>query len=216
MITLCAISPLTQAKPQQILDLLASCTQDFVLLPGAIREFNMPSKEQIQTVLASGVHVFVEEANDKFDKKANPPRIVTASEIRSLPKQIFSTRPTEAQIRILGTSLSQRTVAIGNRRITFVLCGEINGFNRDGRLKFGETPQFDIIAHPVHTPMGRWHVLGPKLAALSRTGTVLHAANNTKGPQITTQLRIYRKGQRVMAPCSNNANGTIQWMELEC
>lgn len=202
------------ASTQQILHYLATCRQDFVLLPGACSE-NTPAPDAIQRVLAPGVHVFVESLEEAAAKKQAQPWVVTADCLHPLPKQLFAQSPSRADVLALGTTLTDRTVAIAGRQVTLILCGEINGFNTNGLLKHGSTPAMDIIAHPTHSPMGRWHVLGPKLAALSRSGTVLHAANNDKGPQISTDLRIYQNGQRLPIAKNSAANGSIGWMQCQ-
>lgn len=218
---LCAISPQCSnrsgAKPKavasalHILDFLATCRHDLVLLPGS-RE-NTPTPTAIQQVLAPGVHVFVESSEGSTAKKQTQPWVVTADTLHPLPKQLFAQNPSQADVQALGATLTNRTVQIAGRQVTFILCGEINGFNKNGLLKHGSTPTMDIIAHPTHTPMGRWHVLGTKLAALSQGGTVLHAANNDKGPQISTDVRIYQNGQRLPVAKNSAVNGLIGWME---
>lgn len=149
------------------------------------------------------------------NKKLAQPYVVSKNSLFRLPKQQFAQNPSQKQVLTLGATLANRTVQIAVRQVTFILCGEINGFDKYGLLKHGITPTMDIIAHPTHTPMGRWHLLGAKLAALSQSGTVLHAANNVKGPNISTDVRIYQNGQRLPLAKNSTANGLIAWMECK-
>ena len=88
------------------------------------------------------------------------------------------------------------------------MCGEINGFDLDGRLKHSRVETFDIIANPVHRIMGRWQHLGRKLAALSANSVVLHTANNERNHHgITTDLRIYIDRELLNAP--DNPAGSL-------
>lgn len=90
----------------------------------------------------------------------------------------------------------ERTFPIGSRKVTFVICGEITGFNPDGTMKHRRRLQFDILANPVHTIMRRWYWLGPKLSALSKGRTVVHVANNPGNHgNLRTDLRIYIDGK---------------------
>ena len=205
--------PQSIANAQHILDFLATCTHDFVLLPGACE--NTPALEDIQRVLVPGVHVFVESSEKSINKMQVQPCVVSKNSLLQLPKQQFAQNPSQTQVLTLGATLTNRTVQIAERQVTFILCGEINGFNKYGLLKHGSTPTMDIIAHPTHTPMGRWNVLGAKLAALSQSGTVLYAANNDKRPNISTDVRIYQNGQRLPLAKNSAANGQISWMECE-
>lgn len=51
------------------------------------------------------------------------------------------------------------------------------------------------------------------LKPVSKVGAVLHAANNIRGRNISTDMRIYRHGQRLQPNKSSVAGGVIQWIE---
>ena len=89
-----------------------------------------------------------------------------------MPHGIFPKSPKANDMDRLVSAWPDRTFSVASRKVTFAICGEINGFNPDGHVKFGRVLPFDILANPAHSLMGRWQHLGPKLSALSK-GDVL-------------------------------------------
>lgn len=190
----CVVSPRSAALKSEILRLLALQTAELVLLPGWA--LNMPSAKSVQQVLRNGVSVFVETAGGKFRGR---PSLVTRRSISTMPRQVFARQPSADDMDALADVLADRTFTISGRRITFIICGEIIGFNVDGSGKHGRRlPHGEIIANPAHTNMGRWHILDRKFKKLSKAGTALHAANNVKTTPVSkTDIRIYHRGRQV-------------------
>src|SRR5260370_40625130 len=109
-----------------------------------------------------------------------------------MPHGIFSQSPKAKHMDELVVAWPDRTFPIGSRTVTFVICGEINGFNTNGHVKYGRVLPFDILANPAHTVMGRFQILGPKLSALSKGSVVIHVANNDSNhDRLKTDVRIY-------------------------
>lgn len=183
----CAVSPWADASKSDILAFLGEEAAELVVLPGVFK--NTPSQHEVQRNIRPGVAVFVEYGGSKG--KAIP-YLVTCDSIEPMPCGIFSQSPKARQMDDLVRAWPDRTFAIGPRKVTFAICGEINGFNLDGHAKGGRELPFDILANPVHTVMGRWHILGPKLSALSKARVVIHVANNNRNHDgLKTDVRIY-------------------------
>lgn len=172
----CVVSPRPVVSAREILSFLSLQTADLVLLPGV--SANTPSVGGVQRAIRSGVSVFVEGGTAK---RTGRPMLVTKTGARAMPRQLFGSRPSAADVDELIALLNDRTFAIGRRKVTFVICGEINAFDVHGKAKFGRSASpIDILANPAHTPMGRWHVLDRKFKALSKKGAALHVTNNTR------------------------------------
>lgn len=187
-----AISPLSDANPRSIVELISTLHSELIVLPGFAK--NTPSATALQKVLRPGVKVFLESA----DKLQAVPWLVSQTGIVSMPKQVFAQNPTTQALRNLESSFPHRTFLIGKRRVSFILCGEINAFRADGLAKVEIDLPFEVLVNPAHSLMGRWHILGPKLRALSKGRTVVHVANNTRRSRaLTTDIRIYRDGEQV-------------------
>ena len=111
------------------------------------------------------------------------------------------------------TAWPDRTFSLGSRRVTFILCGEITGFNPNGTVKHSRSLPYDILANPAHTIMGHWNRLGKKLSQLSSGSIVLHTANNTRNHHhLTTDVRIYKDHKPV---AERQAADTLTWCECE-
>lgn len=198
---LLALSPFTNATCKNIIDLVKAADADLIVLPGYAP--NTPTIAQLQSVLRSSSAVFVEGPGEKGmnpgDKKRNPPFLVTKNLITSMPRQCFSHPPNAKDLDAFCSAIPSRTFDIASSTVSFVLCGEITGFNRDGTLKHGREVLIDILINPAHTPMGRWHVLDEKLKALSLHSLAVHVTNNTrKNPTAaTTDVRIYKNGHLI-------------------
>jgi hypothetical protein len=110
-----------------------------------------------------------------------------------------------------------RTFSIGSRKVTFAICGEINGFNLHGQVKHGRALPFDILANPVHRVMGRWQHLRRKLSALSKGKVVIHVANcDRKNPErIKTDVRIYMDGVLKEDKVQADRRLKLKWCECE-
>jgi hypothetical protein len=182
----CAVSPWTTASASEILSFLGKTTAELVVLPGVCD--NTPSPQKVQRVIRRGVAVFVEQGRSA---KATP-YLVTRARVVPMPHQIFGQSPTAKCMDDLVAAWPGRTFLIGSKTVTFAICGEINGFNPDGRVKHQRVLPFDILANPAHTVMGRWQYLGRKLSALSKGKVVIHVANNNRNHEyLSTGVRIY-------------------------
>lgn len=192
VVKVCSVSPRSKATSREILDFLTQQTAALVLLPGA--SDNTPSPKSVQRVLQSGVSVFVEGATGKMMRR---PSLVTSHSIETMPKQVFAQNPTAIEMDSLAAALPDRTFTIGGRTVTFIICGEIIGFNVDGTTKHNRVlHRGEIIANPAHWNMGRWHVLDRRFKQLSRRGAAVHAANNVLATEKSkTDVRIYRRGK---------------------
>jgi hypothetical protein len=206
-----AISPFTNASRADILRFLAGLPRCLVLLPG--RSSNTPSPNQIQKVIRTGSSVFVEGPGGKGKtpgrKKKRLAFLVSKGNIRTMPSQLFSVRPTAGDIDQLVALLPQRTFRFGKRFVTFLICGEILAFNPDGTAKHRRKLHFDILANPSHTVMGHWNHLGKKLKSLSCGSVAVHAANNDRNHHLKTDVRIYKDGVRLKRRSDIN----IAWSE---
>ena len=131
----CAVSPWEKASKSDILFFLGETTADLVVLPGESRK-----------------------------GKGNAP---SPDEVQRV------LQPEQCGHCLLYTSMEDlvkawrgRTFPVGpSRKVTFAICGEINGFNPDGSAKNGRERElpFDILANPAHYIMGRWQHLGLSL-----------------------------------------------------
>jgi hypothetical protein len=184
---ICAVSPWTAASADEILGFLREAVADLVVLPGECE--NTPPLREGQGAIARGVSVFIQQGRSKAEATSYP---VTRDRAHSMPRQIFAKSPTSGDMDNLARAWPDRTFPIRSRKVTFAICGEINGFDPDGQAKHGRVLPFDILANPVHTVMGRWQHLGPKLEALSDGKVVIHVANNDRNhSRLTTDVRIY-------------------------
>ena len=132
-----------------------------------------------------------------------------------MPCQSFGKSPTSVDMARLSEAWPDRTFVVGSRKVTFVLCGEINGFDLDGRVKHDQLPFVpDILANPAHTIMGHWNHLGKKLSGLSSGGRVaIHATNNNHNRDaLTTDVRIYIDEKLQGA---TQFAGKLKWCECE-
>lgn len=207
----CAVSPWVAAEPGDILSFLGEATAELVVLPGVHR--NTPSPQEVQRVIRPGVAVFVEYGGPKG--RATPYLVTRRNGPSAMPPQIFGRSPTAKCMDDLVAAWPDRTFPIGSRTVTFAICGEINGFNPDGRVKHGRKLPFDILANPTHTVMGRWQHLGRKLSALSKGKVVIHVANNNrKNPEHSkTDVRIYIN--QVLQVAKVQRAGALKWCECE-
>ncbi len=158
---ICAVSPLVSASSKEILQFLDSCDQDLVVLPGNAK--NHPSYLQVAKVLKSGVSVFVETGPGKG--KSVPWLVLTTRSIR-MPSQVFATKPTASDLDQLQKIWRNRTYKISDRKISFAICGEIDGFAKDGSVKAGRELPYEVLVNPTHTTRGRWNHLGPKFTSV--------------------------------------------------
>jgi hypothetical protein len=204
----CAVSPWKTASATDILDFLRKATAELVVLPGVCR--NTPSPQAIQRVIGRRVNVFVEQGGSKVKAISY---LVTHAGAIPMPHQIFAQSPTAKSMDELVAAWQHRTFPIESRAVTFAICGEINGFNPDGRVKHGRVLPFDILANPAHTVMGRWQVLGRKLSALSKGKVVIHVANNDRNHDLRTDLRIYING--TLREANVRRAGKLTWCECE-
>jgi hypothetical protein len=107
-----------------------------------------------------------------------------------------------------------RTFRIGSQKVTFAICGEINGFNPDGSVKHGRVLPFDILVNPAHTVMGRWQHLGRKLSVMSKNKAVIHVTNNDRNHgRLSTDVRIYIDG--ILQEAKVQRDGKLKWCECE-
>jgi hypothetical protein len=205
----CVVSPFVSATRSEILAFLETMTARLVMLPGVAR--NTPTPEAVQAVIGRDVSVFVEFGGRKA--KATP-YLVTRRTVSPMPRQIFGEHPSAAQMDKLAENLPARTFTVGDRQVTFLICGENIAFSPDGSTKHKRRLAIpDILANPAHSLMSRWQHLGRKFAELSRRSAFLHAANNNReSPDVTTDVRIYRRG-RLMP--GRQVEGRIAWCECD-
>jgi hypothetical protein len=179
------VSPFEIATGQEVLRFLATLPKALIILPGNYR--NTPSPHQIQRVIRRGSVVFAEGPRRPF--------LITRRRTLLLPPQIFAKAPTAQEMKRLVRAVPQRTISIGNRNVTFLLCGELIAFNPDGSTKHARNLRYDIIINPAHTTMGHWNHLGKKLACLSRRSIAVYVTNNDHNRHITSDVRIYKNGK---------------------
>jgi len=198
-----AISPLISAKKIEILQFVGNCDHGLVILPG--NAMNHPCYKEIKRILKPGVFAFVETGLGKGD---SIPWLVSSTKEIQMPNQIFATSPKATDLDCLQKVWPDRTHQIYNRRVSFAICGEIDGFAKDGSVKSKRQLPYDILANPTHTTRGRWNHLGPKLSNLSLGTVVIHVANNDYNHHnVTTNVRIYMDGE--ILPRYNK--GKIGW-----
>ncbi|MGY2199455.1 hypothetical protein [Pseudomonas gingeri] len=195
-----AISPFNSASALSIVQLVSDIDSGLVILPGYA--VNTPSVAAIRKMLKPGVFVFLESSGKAktgpASKLGRTPSFVSLDQVIRMPGQVFESTPKRKELRDLEAHFPKRTFLIDGRQVSFILCGEINAFQPDGTTKKGVELPFDILVNPAHSVMGRWNVLHPKLAALSKKRVVIHVANNTKDrPKLTTDVRIYANGEMV-------------------
>jgi hypothetical protein len=196
---LCIVSPFTVASRDQIITFIKSCNAELIIFPG-FNASNALSVTEVQNVLQYHSKIFMEFPETGLEEiKMNvTPSIVSKKDIIKMPKQIFSQNPMKKDIHTLLDIWDDRTLSLGNRKFTFIICGEINGFNPDGSIKFDNEHMHDIIVNPCHTIMGHWNYLGSKLSSLSKNSLALHVANNNNNNKsISTDLRIYKNGRKI-------------------
>ncbi|MCK4947708.1 MAG: hypothetical protein KAS46_04970 [Candidatus Aureabacteria bacterium] len=204
---ICAISPLESSTSKEILHFLGNCDHDLVVLPGNAK--NHPSYIRVSKVLKSGVLAFVETGSGKGRLV---PWLVSPMQKIKMPNQIFATKPTARNLDRLQDIWPERTHRICNRMISFAICGEIDGFAKNGLVKAGRDLPYDILVNPTHTMRGRWNHLGPKLENLSAGTAVVHVANNNYNHhEVTTNVRIYVSG----VVMNRKNSGGIAWSECE-
>jgi hypothetical protein len=205
----CAVSPWTTASATDILSFLREATAELVVLPG--ESTNTPSPEDVQQVIDCGVNVFVEW---RGSEGAGTPYLVTYDGAIPMAQQVFSQSPGPKDLDELVAAWPRRTFPVGSRRVTFAICGEINGFNLDGCAKYERVLPFDILANPTHTVMGRWNLLGRKLSVLSKEKVVIHVANNNRNREsLSTDLRIYIN--ETLQESKVQRAGKLKWCECE-
>jgi hypothetical protein len=199
-----AISPFASATKKDILRFLATLPKAMIVLPG--NSTNTPSPREIQTVMRRGSVVFAEGGKRK---NGRPAFIVTHRAITRMPSQIFAKKPKAADIDDLAAILPQRTILLGDRTVTFFICGELIAFNADGRAKHKRKIDYDILINPAHTIMGHWNHLGKKLKRLSRGSVAVYVTNNSSDHHLTSDVRIYTNGLLL----KRNSDINIAWSE---
>lgn len=205
---LLAFSPMSTATSEEITSFIAAAQADLIVLPGYAA--NTPSPERLQAVLRPSVRVFIEAAGGK---QQSTPMLVGRAVGQAMPKQIIARDPVASQLDQLSAVFPKRTFSIRKRSVSFVLCGEITAFNPDGTVKGNRSLPFDVLVNPAHTLMGRWRVLGPKLAKLSQDSVVVHVANNkNSNRRVSTDVRIYCNGKNVTERQTNSFGA---WCEFE-
>lgn len=204
---ICAISPLENASKIEILKFIENNDADLIVLPGY--SSNHPNHKEISKVLKKGAYVFMESDAEKL--KAHP-LLVSQDKHIKMPPQIFSQNPTSKQLDELQAVWTARTHKIKGHTFSFVICGEIDAFEKNGSVKRGRSLPYQILINPTHTPRGRWNHLGTKLENLSKGTILVHVANNTYNHhKVTTHLRIYVDGKVMTRYELDN----ISWSEYE-
>lgn len=204
---ICAIAPLLFAEEEEILSFLRTCDHDLVVLPG--NADSHPTYRRVANVLQSGVAAFVETGSGKG---YSVPWLVTSETKIAMPSQIFATKPSASQLDSLQSIWPKRTHKMKDRTVSFAICGEIDGFRKDGTVKFGRNLPYDILINPTHTIRGRWNHLGVKLQNLSTGTVVVHVANHDPDKPrktVTTDVRIYVNG----VVMKRNVQGNLAWSE---
>ena len=173
---ICAISPFFSATQKEILNFISSINHDLIVLPG--NASNHPTIKQIQKHINKKSHVFVEIGNGKLSSR---PWIVSKNHTIQMPKQIFVQNPKASDLDLLQKAWLQRTQIISNKKVSFAICGEVDGFTKNGLVKYRRNLPFEVLINPTHTVRGRWNHLGPKLSNLSHKKVVVHTANKVAG-----------------------------------
>lgn len=210
---LCIVSPFGVASKSQILDFVNYCTADLIIFPGFNANNTLPIID-VQNALQYHSKIFMEFPENGFNAKMEvTPSIVSKKDIFKMPKQIFIQKPKKRDLNTLLSIWDDRTLCLGNRKMTFIICGEINGFNLDGRLKFNREHIYDIIVNPCHTMMRHWNYLGQKLSHISKNSLAIYITNNNKNNhRVSTDLRIYKNEQRIE---EKSFDSNISWATLE-
>jgi hypothetical protein len=208
-----AVSPFKRATRKEILPFISGLPRGLIILPG--HSGNSPSPRQVQHAMRHGSIAFVEGPGRKVvgpkQKRNRPGYIVRKQRIETMPPQIFKASPSAVEMDRLADILPERTIAVGRRKATFIICGEILAFNPDGSAKHARGLDLDILINPAHSIMGRWGQLGKKLKRLSRRSVVVHVANNDRNHHLKTDVRIYKDGE--LMPRNSDIN--IAWSECE-
>jgi hypothetical protein len=205
---ICAISPFNTATRKEILKFISRRDHDLIVLPGYAK--NHPTPQSVAKVLKKGMFAFVETRGSKV--KSIPCLVSSTQQIIKMPRQLFARKPIATDLDNLQSIWHQRTHKIGSRKFSFAICGEIDGFKRDGSVKYDRSLPYDILVNPTHTIRGRWNHLGVKLANLSARTVVIHVANNNKNShRLITDIRIYINGTVQYGQDSGN----IRWSECE-
>lgn len=208
---ICAISPLCSTSESEILEFISGCEHNLVVLPGNAE--NHPNYQSVAEILKlkHEVFVFVESGSGKGE---STPWLVSPTQQIKMPSQIFGTNPTAGDLDRLQGIWAKRTHEIGNRKVSFAICGEIDAFAKDGSVKRERQLEYDILVNPTHTTRGRWNHLGEKLSNLSIGTAVIHVANNDYDHhKVTTDVRIYVNGKIMKRQVS--VSGGIAWSECE-
>ena len=204
---ICAISPFDTAPTQEILDFMRGCSHDLIVLPGNSQ--NHPSYRRVSSILKQGVFAFVETGEGKG--KSIPWLVSSSTQVR-MPPQVFAANPKAGDLDKLQSIWSERTHKINERKCSFAICGEVDGFNKKGIVKKGRKLPYEILINPTHTARGRWNHLGVKLESLSKGTVVVYVANNIfNRHNVISHLRIYRDGKIV----KRNVSGKIAWSECK-
>ena len=204
---ICAVSPLESASSKEILQFLGICDHDLIVLPGNAE--NHPSYQCVAKALKSGISAFVETGSEKG---SSIPRLVSTTDTIRMPSQVFATKPNASDLNRLQSIWPKRTHKISDRKVSFAICGEIDGFTKGGSVKMGRNLSYEVLVNPTHTTRGRWNHLGPKLENLSSGTAVIHVANNDYNHhKVTTDVRIYVDG----VVMERNISGRIAWSECE-
>lgn len=145
-------------------------------------------------------------------KHKSIPRLVSPTQQIEMPIQVFAKNPTSSDLDKLQSIWPLRTHKIGDRMFSFAICGEVDGFKKNGFVKYGRKLPYDVLVNPTHTIRGRWNHLGVKLKILSAGRVVIHVANNNrKHHKLTTHIRIYKNGNIL----KRYTSGNITWSEFE-
>lgn len=204
---ICAVSPHLTASQNEILQFLSSCNHDLVVLPGNAE--NQPSYLQVAKALKLKVSAFVETGSRK---SCSVPWLVSSEHCLKMPSQVFAVKPSASDLDRLQSIWPERTHKIRDKRVSFAICGEIDGFKKDGSVKMGRYLPYEVLINPTHTTRGRWNHLGEKLTNLSSGTAVVHVANNNYNHhRVTTDVRIYVDG----IVMERHIFGNLVWSECE-
>lgn len=220
---ICAVSPLcfpygetddyylSSSVKLELLNFLNGLHHDLIVLPGYLRGY--PSVEDIQNNIRPGVVVFMELGSMKTKKMESTPMLISRRKILVMHKQIFGINPGVKELRKLTEIWPERSHFISGKNVSFIMCGEVDAFAKDGLVKHGFELDFEVLINPTHTLRGRWNHLGEKLENLSKQGkAVIHVANNTReNLRITTGVRIYIDGEILPRNFENN----LAWSECD-
>lgn len=203
-----AVSPFLCANPHVIVEQISNVNSGLIVLPGWRN--NGPSLLDLQQVLRPNVSLFAEVGLSIRQRKAY---LITSLAVKELPVQTFIQRPSLSELSNLSARLPERIIELGGFQVAFFLCGEIHAFDVNGMPRVEINHPFDVLINPAHFIMGRWHILGKKLEALSRAKVVVHVANNDRNNhRLSTDVRIYAGGEQVG---ERNTNIDMAWKEFE-